>query len=244
MMFMQKDYSPIEKVSTTLLAGKKLLCIACFGMIILSSCSKYQYISINSNLTQNDKREFISENDTVKVTYTFQGEACPMKVEIYNKLQKPLYIDWSKSYLIIDTDRVNNPFNHEGTFSYIDPHSDIVLSGILVQNRFIPTCRHDSLATVTISTKNGTTEVIRHSYTPETTPLYLRCCLSISTNEDALVPVHIDDQFWVSDIKKSLTPPTSLPYSTSNEFYVRKTTAYGKFMIVFGVVLSSVARYY
>ncbi|HNC30155.1 MAG TPA: hypothetical protein PKX08_09130, partial [Cyclobacteriaceae bacterium] len=69
------------------------LCIVCTG------CSTYQYVTVSSPLkTQN---EFIAENDTVKISYDFSGEQGPVKISIYNKLSTPLYVDWSKSALII-----------------------------------------------------------------------------------------------------------------------------------------------
>jgi len=241
---MKEQYTSNCKCLSLLFKSKMILVLACFGILVFSGCSQYQYISMNSNLKQNDNREYISENDTVQTKYIFAGRDCPMRVKIYNKLQIPLYIDWSRSALIIDTDQVSDPFYHDSTYSLIDPHASIELSGILVQNCFIPTSPNDSAAKVLIYTNCGTTEVTRYSYTPDTSPLYARCYLVLSTLEDGSAPCYIDDQFWVSDIKKTMACPASLAYKPYNEFYVKKTTTYGKILGVLGVVLLSVLRFY
>jgi hypothetical protein len=213
-----------------LLPGKKLLFLATICLLMLSACHQCQYISINCNLSQNDKREFVTENDTVMVKYTFAGQNCPMTVEIYNKLRHSLYIDWRNTAVIIDTIQVRDAFYHDEQISVIAPQSNLVLSGILIQNMFIPTYNDDSIAKVVISTSNGSDEVTRHSYNPETSPLNIRCYLALSTNADASYQFYIDNQFWVSDIIKTMTRPASLTYKPSNEFYVSKTTTYGKIM--------------
>ena len=67
------------------------------------SCSQYQYISINSNLNHNEEKEFINENDTVLIKYTFADENIPLIITIYNKLQQPIYIRHYISYCIMHT---------------------------------------------------------------------------------------------------------------------------------------------
>ncbi len=71
-------------------------------LLILSSCSQYQYITINGNTHPNNEQKFVAENDTAKIVYSFNGANFPVTVEVFNKLNKPLYVDWTKSALIID----------------------------------------------------------------------------------------------------------------------------------------------
>ena len=49
---------------------------------------------------------FTQENDSVRVTYSFYGSHAPVAIEIFNKLDKPLYIDWKRSALIIGDNAV------------------------------------------------------------------------------------------------------------------------------------------
>lgn len=67
----------------------------------LASCSQYQYLTLNSSqLTKNDKHQFVFENDTVRLIYDFNGEGGPISINIFNKSSQPLYINWKKSAII------------------------------------------------------------------------------------------------------------------------------------------------
>lgn len=71
-------------------------------LVLFSGCSVYQLVSIESNAPKNNQSEFIIENDTVSIIYAFHGQGGSLVVDIFNKLNKPLYIDWRKSALIIE----------------------------------------------------------------------------------------------------------------------------------------------
>lgn len=72
-------------------------------LLSLSSCSTYQYITLDSpQLPKNDKNQLTFENDTLRLTYNFTGKGGPLNVKIYNKTDQPLYVNWKKSALIRD----------------------------------------------------------------------------------------------------------------------------------------------
>jgi len=58
-------------------------------------------------MPRTDTWEYIFENDSVKILYSFKGLQCPVSIQIYNKLSQPLYVDWSKSAAIIDGEKVS-----------------------------------------------------------------------------------------------------------------------------------------
>ncbi len=66
----------------------------------LSSCTSYQYAMLESNLPQSQHKDFFFENDTLQIVYSFEGNNCPLKIDIYNKLNKPLHINWAQSAII------------------------------------------------------------------------------------------------------------------------------------------------
>jgi hypothetical protein len=67
----------------------------------LGSCSRYQYMTLNSSqLTKNDQHQLVFENDTIRLTYDFNGANGPISVNVYNKTNQPLYVNWKKSALI------------------------------------------------------------------------------------------------------------------------------------------------
>jgi hypothetical protein len=56
---------------------------------------------------QNQANEFVVENDSLELSYNFNGQDGPIKMRIRNKLQQPMYIDWKRSALIINDHAVN-----------------------------------------------------------------------------------------------------------------------------------------
>ena len=71
--------------------------------IVLSGCSRYQYVYINSDLAHDEKKVYYAENDSVKISYKFEGLNCPVSIGIFNKLPVPLYVDWKRSAVIVDS---------------------------------------------------------------------------------------------------------------------------------------------
>ncbi|MDR6940726.1 hypothetical protein [Mucilaginibacter pocheonensis] len=72
--------------------------------LILNSCSKYQLNVISSTTGKAPNQEtgnYEFENDSVRFSYSFYGPDAPVTVQIFNKLNEPLYIDWQKSALVI-----------------------------------------------------------------------------------------------------------------------------------------------
>lgn len=81
----------------------KILPIAVMAFLLFSSCSTYQYTTLSSsNTSLNEKQEFVYENDSVRITYNFNGYAGPMHITVQNKMQVPIYVDWQKSAIITD----------------------------------------------------------------------------------------------------------------------------------------------
>lgn len=72
---------------------------------MLTGCSSYYYSVLSSTDPageRNEQRDFIQETDTVRIAYSFNGEDAPVTISIYNKLDEPLFVDWTRSALIID----------------------------------------------------------------------------------------------------------------------------------------------
>ncbi|MDR0661502.1 MAG: hypothetical protein LBG19_12115 [Prevotellaceae bacterium] len=85
---------------------KRLLYIL-LGIITLSSCSStyYYYSTLSTNDEGIDRDEigsFIFDTDTIQVVYSFKGQDGPIQISIHNKLDMPMYIDWSRSAILIN----------------------------------------------------------------------------------------------------------------------------------------------
>jgi len=207
--------------------------IIVFGIILLSGCSSYQYMSVNSYLEQNESQEFIFENDTIQLKYSFPGENLQITILLFNKLRQPLYLDLERSTVVINNYQVENPFDPEGQVNFIAPLSYAKIISYPLSDQMIKLNPKDSLIEKT--TLNNVGRI--YSYNEETTPLYFRIILAITANDDYSSPTFFDYSFWVSDILQTSTGPKSMKYNPSNQFYVGKTTGFGKVLGWTGVIL-------
>jgi hypothetical protein len=78
-------------------------------LCLLTSCSKsfIQVFDTASTNTQLKGDYFIYETDTVKITYAFWSSKGVMSIGVFNKLDKPLYIDWKNSSFIYNDSKFN-----------------------------------------------------------------------------------------------------------------------------------------
>ena len=83
--------------------------------VLLTSCTK-QYIQlfeVGTTNTQLKNESYVSENDTLKITYSFWASKGILSFSIYNKLDKPVYIDWKNSSMIYNDKTINYWVNAE-----------------------------------------------------------------------------------------------------------------------------------
>lgn len=77
-------------------------------LFLLYSCASYKYYTVSSaGVAQNDKREFVIENDSLRLVYNFNGFNAPVNITIQNKLLVPVYIDWQRSALIVNDQAIS-----------------------------------------------------------------------------------------------------------------------------------------
>jgi len=209
------------------------LCITMF-----SACSQYQYVSVNSKLNQTEEKDFINENDTVMIKYTFSGQNLPVRITIFNKLQKPIYIDWGRTTIIFNNEQLNGAFQNNENIISIAPQAYVVISSIPLASRFFDLNKNDSIRKLTFETNNGTLTNEMHLFNEHTTPQYFRCILAITTREDFSAPTYFDNSFWVSGVFKTMVAPASIKYKASNFAFVRKTSGFGKAISVTAVLMT------
>lgn len=79
----------------------KTLLILFLSTILLSACKNYvQVFNTNSSISLEDEGTYVYENDSLKITYSFWKENGLMTFSVYNKLDKPIYVDWRRSSYI------------------------------------------------------------------------------------------------------------------------------------------------
>lgn len=84
----------------------KKLAALFLSLAFFCSCSTtYYYSTLNSNndhVIRTNDGDFVVENDSLYIIYSFFGENAPINIGVYNKSGQPLFVDWSQSALIID----------------------------------------------------------------------------------------------------------------------------------------------
>lgn len=81
-----------------------------FSILVItffSSCSStFFYSTLNTPdeyVEKVDNGDFLLETDSLWIAYCFKGQGGPVQITVFNKTDKPLYVDWKKSALIIDS---------------------------------------------------------------------------------------------------------------------------------------------
>jgi hypothetical protein len=197
-------------------------------LIVVTGCSKYQYVFVDSHMYRNEKKEFITETDTVMLKYTFSGENFPINLTIYNKLQQPLYIDWGRSVVIINNIQMDGSFYRDGQVSFIAPLSYVNVTSNKLLNQFINIPQKEMQKYVILTGSGNTGK--KYSFDEKSTPLFFRSVLALTTNEDYSAPTFFDYSFWVSDVIQAAVGPKSITYNAPNQFYIQKSTGFGTFM--------------
>jgi hypothetical protein len=82
----------------------KSLPLVFIPLLFCASCTTtFQYSTISSpDLKKNERNEFVVENDSLKLIYSFSGYKGPIHISIQNKMGVPVYIDWQRSAMIVN----------------------------------------------------------------------------------------------------------------------------------------------
>ncbi len=77
--------------------------------LFLTSCSKYSNLFdvTSSDIKSTDKSYYQFENDTIKISYSFWAKNGKMSFTVFNKLNIPIYIDWKKSSVVKNDQKVD-----------------------------------------------------------------------------------------------------------------------------------------
>lgn len=230
---------------------KKVVFISLIALI-LASCTQFQYVTLDSNIYNSQQRNFVWENDTVRIQYGFSGLNCPLFVNIYNKLNRPLYVDWRKSAIIYDDGSSFSLWNDQanintgtsgvtvgvGNMAFSTAHTTGTVERA-DQIGFIPPVSGISATPayirsrfITLNKDSLAKSKLQH-FDMNGSPFYFRCFLTISTTDNFADAMYIDQPFWASSIFLSGVGPSMK--LDDNTFYLQKTTNTGKFLQGVGV---------
>ena len=88
--------------------NKLPLTFIAWSIVFFTSCTTYvQVFDTQSNNSQDENDLYVYETDTLKIFYAFWANKGLMSFAIYNKLDKPLYVDWKKSSYIDNSNKLD-----------------------------------------------------------------------------------------------------------------------------------------
>lgn len=222
------------------------------SVVLLASCTSYQHVRLAGDTALTDQSEFLFENDSMRIIYSFTGYGGPIHMEVFNKLNKPFYVDMRKSALIRNGNSISlwkDVSNLNGTateYKAIPPNdyvnSTSYMNGTMVRKdniTIIPPqskiiidsyiLRNSSFDTpeqagekTAFHTASGNITATKFSFSKDDSPLNFRIFLSFAIEDTSNIPFYIDNDFWVADYFTSHASPRSLGVHSSNQFYLMK----------------------
>jgi hypothetical protein len=91
------------------------------GMILLASCGGQIRLTETESIGKDAVKNSVCENDDIKISYDMWGENGIMYFSLYNKTDKPMYIDWKRSVFIYNDWKNNYWVEKTTTESYLVP---------------------------------------------------------------------------------------------------------------------------
>jgi len=242
--------------------------LAIVVIIFITSCTSFQYITMESDLPKSQYNDFFFENDTIQIVYSFDGSDCPINLNIYNKLKKPLYINWDKSAIVINgTSRplkpnisllsgmmdgisiasnnltysfndLNGSIKHSDRLGFIPPESELNISTSAGQSGFIDITKADSSAYNVVLNSSYDQLRVKEHYYSKDTSPLNVRCFITYTDNSDATQSFTDSNFWISKIFKS-SSSTIIP--SPDRYHVSKITNFGGFVAIVGLTAIIVA---
>lgn len=221
-------------------------------VLLLSGCFTYQHVKVAGDPALTDQSAFLVENDSLRVIYTFSGHNGPIHMEIFNKLNKPFYVDWRKSALIRNgesvslwkdesrvsattteykvyppDDKINSVSKTKTTVVKKDDITYIPPQSKVAVNSFILRSElfnvPEQAGEKTIfHIRNGKRKAVKYSFSKEDSPLNFRIFLSFAMDESTHSSFHVDHAFWVEEYLATRTSPNQMGNYPPNQFYLYK----------------------
>ncbi|MBS2210061.1 hypothetical protein KEM09_01525 [Carboxylicivirga mesophila] len=228
-----------------------LLPIVVLTVLIATSCSSYQFATLNSSLEQPFADGFIFENDTLQLHYSFEGLNCPLNINVYNKLDVPINIYWNQSSLIVNgaTYPINpsvatfsTDYSETSTELYYSTYTNGTSSGTITNNDrsgFVPpkaSLRLNDLNVCTkfLNTKNAAKAEKRNIVAANGLNYEVKAfdfnkastplffrCFISYGDAQSGEKKYIDNEFWVTSVYQIVD--SRLP-ARADQFYLKKST--------------------
>ncbi len=229
-----------------------------FPVLLLASCTNsiYHVASVQSEQVKLIYRDFVVENEHLKVVYNLWEEGGRMRFLLFNKTDQPLYIDWSKSVLLRNDSLTSYsqlpPLAKHATADTVHYFYQNLLAqpyrGTARGNQFteVPPQAFVAIADLPIqqTVQHKKTKEKLFTYTKKNSPLRIRQQLVYSLDKAGTNTHRIEHSFWIDTIQVVRYEQLARLYGSlqkgqPNALYaVEKHTAHGKTAIA-GVVVTA-----
>lgn len=230
---------------------------------IIAGCTKHQFISLQTSALPEDRYgAFFHENDSLKITYKFWGHGGSVQVEILNKLEKPVFIDWSNSAIIsngrslsmwknqsrLNADADGFQIRWSEAFSSTSSQISGVISGdskvsmappqsVVVAPQF--SLRHSFFSLPDPSPANKVKQTSEGQpirglqYTYDRSTTPFTFRIYLAVKfSESSDPVYYDTEFWVQEILQTQLKPEEYYKKRQKQFYITEMTDGGKAGII------------
>ena len=205
-------------------------------VLSFTSCTTYYYSQLRSNnieVAKADDGQLVIENDTLSIAYTFYGENAPITISIFNKINRPLFVDWSNSAIIIDDivttykdpdgyETTSGEYNVGGSFSdwknndstinsdtisknaqFIAPKAKITYTPLELADFSFEKYFKKEYTKRKIDSKKGKKEIKTKNFTEENSPLNFISYLTIYDPANPSEPIFFEQEFYISELTKA-----------------------------------------
>lgn len=203
----------------------------------------------NNPYTKRDKYGcFVSDNDSVAISYGFSANGGAIKINVENKSAKTIYVDWQASQIMLD----NNPeqsfsygdyLPYDATAEYIYPHTSKAKQFNVFDDYKFNKLKGKFEKKRVLTAENKNTELLARTFTEADSPLFFTSELSMHLSLDSIsTPTIFAQDFYVAEVAKggSQISPSILGISdskTSDSFYVKHEVGQNFWYTVGGIVL-------
>lgn len=198
-----------------------------FIALLTVSCTRYQYLTVNSSspsVQKKSENQFVAENDSLLFMYDFKGKNLPLNIMISNKSDQPVLVDWRRSKAVINDESYNVVPEEE--VQQIPPRSQIRRELVKVTRGYLDKLPHAEFSRRVVRLQSGTRVGVQAASFPELlSPVRFQTYLSIlptGKGERNADPVKVEHVFYVSEIWRS-----GQKWNMDGRAFVEKATGFG-----------------
>ena len=230
---MKKPYS--------IVASKRLRYISLIlsFIIILNSCSHYQYFTFNSAAMEKVmENNFCYESDKYSICYNLSGPNCPLNIEIFNRDTLPVFVNLSRSYVQLGSEvyefwnindelaglqnisHLNDEIINYEKILFIPPNTKRGIQPLFMQTEFFPKEALKMERDPTGINKENT-KVKFEQFDKDASPLFFESNIAISLSDNFPDYQNYHSEFWINSIVQTYSSPAKYP-DKENSSYVEE----------------------